>query len=78
MNDFITITNNVIEDKLKGKFNLSSVEYSVIDGMFKIRVIFYTLDFARMGFSFVECSEGLDKELLKWKFEMYIDECMKK
>jgi len=72
MNDFIEVTNQVIVDQLKDKIKLSNIEYSVIDQVFQIKVTFRDVDYKQKGFKFMECSQDLDKEVLKMRFECFI------
>jgi len=74
MNDFIGITNQVIAENLTNKVHLSNIEYMVIDQVYVIKVIFYTLEFEYKAFSFMECKQDLDKDILKMKFECFIDD----
>jgi hypothetical protein len=71
MNNFIEITNRVMEEKLKGKIHLSKVKYEYIDGMLILKVRYCTLDFVNMGFTYISYS---DEELLELKFGAFIDE----
>ena len=74
MNDFIDITNQVIAEQLTNKVHLSNIEYMVIDQVYVIKVIFYTLEFEYKAFSFMEYKQDLDKDILKMKFECFIDD----
>lgn len=77
INDFIKVTNQVIEEQLAGKVHLSSVEYSAIDQVYRIKVVCYTLTFVPMSFGFMECAQDLDKDMLKNKFEWFIQDNLK-
>lgn len=74
MTDFIEVTNQVIAEQLKGKMHLARIDYSVTDEVYEIRVHYYTLMHRKMGFSFRECSQDLNKDILKMKFEYFIEE----
>ncbi|MFA6661467.1 MAG: hypothetical protein WCS56_00370, partial [Bacilli bacterium] len=59
---------------LTNKVHLSNIEYMVIDQVYVIKVIFYTLEFEYKAFSFMEYKQDLDKDILKMKFECFIDD----
>ena len=76
MNEFIKVTNQVIEEKLKDKIKLSKVEYSVMDQIYKLKVVCYTATYEKKVFKFLACGQDLDKDLLKRKFEFFITETL--
>lgn len=74
MNDFIRITNKVIEDRLKGKVNLTSIYYWVIDDIFIISVKYRTTESIEMSFSYSYRELRPHDFLLEMDFTKYIEE----
>lgn len=77
MNDFIEITNRVIEEKMKDKIYLSHVEYSTIDQMFIIKVYYFTLNFVKLTFRYTTSVAHVaeqGKDILELEFKAFIDD----